>query len=201
LAFALPRNAPTVAWVGYSLAIALMLGLGTAYWSVKGAYPLGRTEAQGWTAWPKVGARDIDPYARAILARTGDIPLALGEGVALLADADQDGRPLDARCSYRIAGTTPVARYWTLTLSDAAGRPVATDLGRSGFTSAEVLRDAEGRFEIAISRAPAPGNWLQTPPSGRLRATLRLYDTPVGGSLAWLDPGSLPTVRREACAP
>jgi hypothetical protein len=46
---------------------------------------------------------------------------------------------------------------------------------------------------------PEPGNWLQTPAGGRLRAILRLYDTPVAGSLSWLDPGSLPIVRREGC--
>jgi hypothetical protein len=76
---------------------------------------------------------------------------------------------------------------------------VRTPLERSGFTSSEVLRDAEGRFEIAIARMPQPGNWLQAPESGRLRAILRLYDTPVAGSLSWLDPGSLPAVRREGC--
>jgi hypothetical protein len=196
---ALQRSLPPFAYVLYSLALALILGLGTAYWSVRGTYPLGRTQAQGWVAFPKLGARDVDPYARAILARTGDIPLGLGEGIALLAEVDSDGRALDAACRYRIAGITPVARYWTLTLYGPDGRPVRTELERSGFTSAEVVRDLEGRFEVVLSRMPEPGNWLQTPAGGRLRAILRLYDTPVAGSLSWLDPGSLPIVRREGC--
>jgi hypothetical protein len=191
---------PSLAYLLYALALALFLGLGSAYWAVRGSYPLGRTTTQGWIAYPKLGARDIDPYARAIIARTSEIPLGLGEGIALVAEADADGRALDAACSYRIAGLTPAARYWTLTLYGPDGRPVRNAIERSGFTSSEVLRDSEGRFEIALSRAPAAGNWLQTPETGRLRAILRLYDTPVAGSLSWLDPGSLPAVRREGCA-
>lgn len=196
---AFARPLPSAVYVLYALSLALVLGLGTVYWSVRDTFPLGRMQTQGWVAYPNLGSRTIDPYARAILARTGEIPLALGEGIALVAEVDGDGRPLDAACRYRIAGLTPAARYWTLTLYGPDGRPVRTPLERSGFTSSEVLRDAEGRFEIAIARMPQPGNWLQAPEAGRLRAILRLYDTPVAGSLSWLDPGSLPAVRREGC--
>ncbi len=200
---ALPRllacPLPAAAYIIYSLALALILGLGTVYWSVRGSYPLGRTQMQGWIAFPNLGSRNVDPYARAIIARTGEIPLALGEGIALVAEADADGRALEAGCTYRIAGITPAARHWTLTLYGPDGRPVRTPLERSGFTSSEVLRGPDGRFEIVLSRAPAPGNWLQTPETGRLRAILRLYDSPVAGSLSWLDPGTLPAVRREGC--
>ena len=71
---------------------------------------------------------------------------------------------------------------------------------RSGFTSAEVLRDAEGRFCIAVSREPMPGNWLRMPEKGRPGLTLRLYDTPVAAGTAALDARTLPAIERLDCA-
>ena len=77
-----------------------------------------------WQAWPNAGTEDVDPYSRARLARTGEIPLGSGEGLTLLAQTDDAGRALTARCDYRIVGQTPPARLWTLTLENAQGRVV-----------------------------------------------------------------------------
>jgi hypothetical protein len=164
-------------------------------------YPFGKIKAGAWQATPRVGSREADPYARAVLARTADIPLAVGEGLALAATEDSVGRTLDASCAYRVGRVTPQARYWTLTLYDADGRPVASELRRSGFTSAEVLRDQDGGFSVVISREPMPGNWLQAPESGRLGLALRLYDTPVSTGMANLDARAFPSIERLECGP
>jgi hypothetical protein len=185
------------ALVVHAVSLALLLGLGSAYWAVSGDYPFGKLRAGAWQAAPRVGSREADPYARAVLARNAEIPLAIGEGLTLTATEDDAGRPLDAGCAYRIGRVAPQARYWTLTLYDAAGRPVSTE--RSGFTSAEVLRDAEGGFSIAISREPMPGNWLRAPEEGRLGLAFRLYDTPVATGAATLDARTLPAVERLDC--
>jgi hypothetical protein len=118
----------------------------------------------------------------------------------LTATGDEAGRPLDAHCTYRIGSIAPQARYWTVTLYDAGGHPVVSELQRSGFTSAEIVRDAEGRFAITLSREPMPGNWLRMPESGRPSVVLRLYDTPVAAGSAALDPRTLPVVERVGCA-
>ena len=47
-----------------------------------------------WTAWPKTGSVDIDPYARAIIARSGELPIGTGDGVAFYARTDDAGQPL-----------------------------------------------------------------------------------------------------------
>ena len=78
--------------------------------------------------------------------------------------------------------------------------PAVSELQRSGFTSSEVLRDAEGRFSIAISREPMPGNWLRMPENGRPALVPRLYDTPVAAGTAALDARTLPTIERLDCA-
>lgn len=195
------RLLPPALLVVYAVGLALVLGLGSAYWAVHGDYPFGKVRAGAWQATPRVGSSEADPYARAVLARTAEIPLAIGEGLTLTATEDDAGRPLDAACVYRIGRVTPQARFWTLTLYDEAGRPVSSELQRSGFTSAEVLRDREGGFSVVIAREPMPGNWLRAPDAGRLGLALRLYDTPVATAAATLDPRTFPNVERLECRP
>jgi hypothetical protein len=194
------RSLSTAALLIYAVSLALLLGLGSAYQAVSGDYPFGKIQAGAWRAVPRVGSRDADPYARAVVARNAEIPLALGEGLTLTATGDEAGRPLDSRCAYRLGPVVPQTRYWTITLYDAEGRLVSSGLERSGFTSAELLRDAEGRFAIHISREPFPGNWLRMPERGRVGLALRLYDTPVATGTAALDPRSLPEIHRLDCA-
>lgn len=183
----------------YAAALGLAGGLYSALWMIEGDYPFGQRRAQAWTAWPQLGSPDIDPYARAILARNGDIPLGLGEGLAFHADADDAGRPLDRNCVYVVAGETPPARYWTLTVYDANGVYDPSPTGRSHTTSARILRDEAGSVEVVIAREPQPGNWLAAPPTRRFQIVMRLYDTPVGGTLGWVAQDGLPRIQRGEC--
>ncbi len=185
----------------YALLLALALGLGSAHWATHGEYPFGVVRAGPWSVWPRAGSRDADPYTRAVIARSGDIPLGVGEGLLLHATVDSDGRPLDARCSYRIGPSTPQARFWTLTVYDAAGRPAGAQDRRNSFTSSEILRDAAGGFEILAAHEPRSGNWLMLPDSGRVSFVLRLYDTPASAGSAALDPRAVPGIHRLECAP
>ena len=101
-----------------------------------------------WTARPKTGTADIDPYSRAAVARSGELPIGSGDGVAFIASTDDKDRPLDGRCDVVVSGVTPAARFWTLTLYDTKGQLVANSLQRYGFTSQEIVRSADGAFEI-----------------------------------------------------
>lgn len=189
-----------VVLIVYAVLLGLAGGLGSALWMVERDYPFGQRKAQAWTAWPALGSRDIDPYARAILARNGDIPLALGEGLAFHADTDDAGRPLDPDCLYTIGGLTPPARYWTIALYDRQGQLDPSPVARSHTTSARIMRDEEGRMQITLSREPQPGNWLIMPASTPFQIVFRLYDTPVSGTLSWVAEGSLPTIERGECS-
>ncbi|MEE8627225.1 MULTISPECIES: DUF1214 domain-containing protein [Methylobacterium] len=212
------RRLGTVGLVLYALALGAGLGLATANWATRGRYPFGGVTLNAWTAWPKIGARDADPYVRAIHARTGEVPLALGEGLLLTALTDDSGRRLDPSCRYRIAGATPPSRAWTLTVerrgrarADAATDAAKTegsktegagDAGapRTGFTSTEVLRDRDGRFAVTLGPVVQPGNWLPMPAGeGSIRLVLRLYDTPVAASTGVLEREGVPSITREDC--
>lgn len=193
--------AASAALVVYALCLAAGLGLSSAWWMTGGDYPFGAVRSGAWTVWPRAGSRDADPYTRAVNARTGGIPLGVGEGLVLRAAADDAGRALDVRCVYRIGTTAPQARYWSLTLYDEAGRPVDTPLKRASFSSAEVLRDQSGGFMIVLSREAGSGNWLMMPEAGGVSLVLRLYDTPASSAAAALDPRSLPSIARLECGP
>jgi hypothetical protein len=192
------RSIPTAIHVLYALLLALGLGLGSAYMVLQGDPPFGSLRVGPWQAWPKLGSSDADPYMRAIVARRSDIPLATGEGLVLAATKDSAGGRLDSACSYRIGSVTPAARLWTLTLYDQSGRLPVSELGRSSYTSSEVVRNADDGFAIILSRQISAGNWLQLPESGPFSLTLRLYDMP-GAAGTNLQATDFPIIERLGC--
>lgn len=166
----------------FALAVAVAIGLGGTYLALTRGASFGALTVGSWTAWPKTGTADADPYARASIARTGQLPVALGDGVSFTARADDTGKPLDGRCDVVLAGVTPAARFWTLTLYNPEGELAANSIGRHGFTSQEIVREADGRFEIVVAPRAQPGNWLPTGGIEHYVLILRLYDTAVGVS-------------------
>jgi hypothetical protein len=185
----------------YALALGGALGLATADWATSGGYPFGGVQVGAWTAWPRAGAANADPYTRAVNARRGEIPLAVGEGLLMTAAVDDTGRALDATCTYQIGGATPPARAWTLTVAGRGPREPGRPPVREGFTSTEVLRTPDGRFTVMLGPDVQPGNWLPSPrASGPVRLALRLYDTPAAASVGSLDRTSVPAITRLGCA-
>ncbi len=91
------KTRQTASLVVYSLLLALGLGLGSAYLVLNGDPPFGGRRLGPWSTWPKLGSPEADPYMRAIVARRGDVPLAMGEGLTLIAQADDGGR--EPRCA------------------------------------------------------------------------------------------------------
>lgn len=164
----------------FMLLVAAIVGLGGTYISLTRGQGFSTLSIGPWTAWPKTGTTDIDPYAQAAIARLGRLPIALGDGVEFLARADDKGRLLDGRCDVELTGVTPAARYWTLTLYGASGELVANSVKRYGFTSQEILRRADGSFQITIAPRASPGNWLPTGGVERYMLALRFYDTSIG---------------------
>lgn len=164
----------------FAFAVAAAVGLGATLLSLSRGTAFGSFNIGAWTAHPKTGTTEIDPYARATVSRSGALPIGSGDGIAFFAAADDNGRLLDGRCDTTIAGVTPQARFWTVTLYDPDGRLIGNALNRHGFTSQEIVRNLDGSFEIAIAPRARPGNWLPTGGVERIMLVLRLYDTPVG---------------------
>jgi hypothetical protein len=183
----------------FAFAVAAAFGLGLTQYALTRGTAFGAITIGAWTAWPKTGTSDIDPYARAAIARSGELPIGSGDGVTFFASSDDTGRALDGRCTVTISGTTPAARFWTLTLYDLDGRLVPNAVDRYGFTSQEITRRSDGNFEIAVSARARPGNWLPTGGIDRYVVVLRLYDTPVGVATRSAKDAPMPSVAQGSC--
>lgn len=184
----------------FAFLVAAGLGLGMTWLALSKGIAFGGVTVGAWTAWPKVGTSDIDPYARASVARTGQLPIGSGDGIAFFARADDEGRLFDGRCDVAVRGTTPPARFWTLTLHAPDGRLVANSINRYGFTSQEIVRRTDGSFEIVIAPRARPGNWLPTGGVERYVLVIRLYDTPVGVATRSGREALMPSIMRGPCA-
>lgn len=182
-----------------ALAVAAVVGLGGTWLALSRGTAFGAVPIGAWTAWPRTGTRDVDPYARATIARTGELPIGSGDGVAFVARSDDVGRPLDGRCDVLVSGTTPQARFWTITLYDPQGRLIGNAIERHGFTSQEIVRRPDGTFDIIVAPRARPGNWLPTNGVDRYVLVLRLYDTPVGVATRASREAPMPAISVQSC--
>ena len=184
--------------IAIALVIAVTIGVSTAWYAIEHGFIFGAVTAGAWTAWPTAGSVDADPYSLATLARTGEVPLGAGEGIAFTAENDSAGEPLSGTCAYQVIGQTPAARLWTLTAYDRDGRLMVNAARRSGFHSREIVRRPDGSFVITVSPQVVAGNWLPVSRVGHFRLVLRLYDTPLttGSRIADL---TMPDIRKAGC--
>jgi hypothetical protein len=181
------------------LLLAGSIGLGATWMTSTRGTSFGAIKIGAWSARPKTGTAEIDPYSRASVARSGELPIGTGDGVAFVAATDDKGRTLDGRCDVLVAGTTPAARFWTLTLYDTQGQLVANTLQRYGFTSQEIVRGSAGNFEIRIASRARTGNWLPTGGLDKYLLVMRLYDTPVGVATRGQRDAPMPAIATTGC--
>lgn len=183
-----------------TMAIATVVGLGLTWNTATRGVEIGTLTIGPWTARPRIGTSDIDPYARATVARSGELPIGAGDGITFRATADNAGKKLDGRCDVVVSGVTPPARFWTLTIYDTKGKLVANTLQRYGFTSQEVVRASDGSFTVRIAPRARSGNWLPTGGVSRYQLLLRLYDTPVGVATRSQKDAPLPSITMVGCS-
>jgi len=184
--------------IAIAILVATSIGFSTAWFAVERGRLFGAVVVGAWTTWPDAGGPDADPYSVALLARSGEVPLGAGEGLAFKAVADSEGDLLSGNCVYSVAGQTPSARLWTLTAYDRDGHLMVNAARRSGFHSREILRRPDGRFEIVVSQNVGPGNWLPIAQVENFQLILRLYDTPLTTASEIVDV-DMPHIERVRC--
>lgn len=183
-----------------TLVVATGVGLGSTWMTATRGVNVGTITIGAWTARPRTGTSGIDPYSRASIARSGELPVGTGDGVTFTATKDDAGRALDGRCDVVVKGVTPAARFWTLTLYDPKGQLVGNSLQRYGFTSQEIVRASDGAFELRIASRSRAGNWLPTGGLDRYTLMLRLYDTPVGVATRSQKDAPMPSIATVGCS-
>lgn len=177
-----------------ALAVGILSGLGITWLTSTNKNGLGAINIKAWSAWPKSGTADADPYSRSIFAREGEIPLGSADGISFTATSDDNGDNLDGGCNIHITGVVSAARFWTLTVYDIRGRLVG---GRHGFTSAEVLWTPDAHVDIVLAPRARSGNWIPTGGRERIEVVLRLYDAPLGIGGRSIDKLEMPAIRQE----
>jgi hypothetical protein len=182
-------------------ALAIALGLVSAQRAVRAGFAGGEVSNGPWRTSFVTGSQEADLYTRARVAVGGLLALAPSETVYWTAERDDEARPLDAGCDYRVEGEELPARWWSVTLYGADQFLVANDAGRFSFSQTTLARAPGGPWAVEISPEPRTTNWL---PSGRAGAsgpfslTLRLYnpEPPVYEEPTRI---ALPRIAREAC--
>jgi hypothetical protein len=175
-------GAPLAWWrVALLYLAAVLVGLGSA-WAVLRS-PGGPGEAAGpWRVSLLAGSADADLYTRARVALGGLLALNRDETMYYLAHTDSAGQPLRSRCRYRVTGTPPGARWWSITAYSDDFFLFDHPERRYSVNGATVRLDTQGRFSfVSGPTAPAPTRaegpvWLPTPGDRGLYLTLRLYN-------------------------
>lgn len=181
------------------LFIGLFVGGLLAWLSIQNNHGFGTLTIGQWTAWPLAGSQQADPYSKAKVAADGDVPLGAAEGLAFHAQTDERGNPLQRNCQYRIEGTTPTARLWTLAAHDLKDRVLFIPDGLpSSLVSRSVLRASDGSFVVSVGPVFAPGNWLEVNGSGRFQLIMRLYDTPITNT-GQVSDAEMPVLSLQEC--
>ena len=189
----------TVLLTAIVLAMSVGGGAGSVWYILNGTRGVGAVQVGSWTAFPDFGTAQADPYSRARFARQGGLSLGKAEGIGFVAERDGDGRPLRRDCDYRIEGRMPAARFWTIYAGDEKNVALpALHRHIPAVSSAEVLRESDGRLVVAIGRHAAPGNWLGIGGTGPMRFMLTLYDTQLSGTLR-AGGIELPAISRVSC--
>lgn len=159
----------------------VLLGLASAWWAVKHAASLGQA-AGPWRVSLLAGSAQADALTRARVAFGGLLALNREETMYFVAAADSAGAPLRTRCAYRVSGTPPEARWWSLTAYADDFFLFADDQHRYSVNGATAALDAQGRFSVLTGPQPpaaGPGAavpWLPTPGDRGLVLTLRVYN-------------------------
>lgn len=185
--------------IAFVLAAGLLIGGFLSAASLENNNQLAALTVGQWTAWPKAGSRDADPYTKARIAAEGEVPLGAAEGIAFFGRLDNEQAPLLKECNYRVSGLTPAARFWTLTAQTPEGELVHTaEKTPSSMISRSLVRQPNGEFTLHVGPTLASGNWMSTSGKGPYELILRIYDGQLSANLSLTEP-QMPTIRLTGC--
>jgi hypothetical protein len=188
-------------WARYAIcAVAgLALGAGAAIYSVR-AGAFGSSARIGpWTTGTDFGTANASAYTRAVVALHGLLALPAREARYYTAAEDDEGRPLDGRCRYRLTGGEGGGAWWSLTLYDRQGYLVANPANIWSVGSAALPAEERRAWTILAAPDRQPGRWLPTGGLDRFELTLRVY-LPTDGGGGNLPRERLPHIERMGCA-
>ncbi len=188
-------------WARYALcAVAgIAAGSGAAVWAVTRGSFGNQAQIGPWRTGTDFGSKEAGAYTRAVVARNGLLALPAREARYYTAAKDDEGRPLDGKCRYRISGGEAGGAWWSLTLYGADNFLVPNQANIWSVGSAAMAPAERKAWTILAAQDGQPGHWLPTGGVERFDLTLRIY-LPDGGGRSNLPRERLPRIARLSCA-
>ncbi|GJM01774.1 MAG: membrane protein [Rhodomicrobium sp.] len=155
--------------------LAMVVGLGLTSISLSTGSGLAAKRLGGWKSWKSAGHQNADPYTRAYVAKTGQLPLPPQIAQTYFALYDNAHRRLHTSCSYLVESPAVEAKWWTLAVYDLNGKIFKNDVGRYSFNAGSAMTRFNGGFRVFLSQSPQPDNWLPIGEYGQFVLVYRLY--------------------------
>ena len=180
----------------------LLVGVGSAWLWLTRTDPAGKRVGP-WLVNLEAGSTDASMYTRARIAIKALLALDRRETLYFVADRDDAGRPLRARCRYLIRGSIPAARWWSVTAYADDLFLFPNSEQRYSVSGENPTLKALGEFRATTGPDAPPAGatpHIPTPGDGGLILTLRLYN-PAPALQA--DPGALaaPSIVQQGDCP
>ena len=187
-------------WQRYGICIALGLVGGAAYavHQVRGDYADKQVHNGQWSANTDQGTASASALTRAKVALYGLLALPAKEAMYFITRTDSEGRPLDGRCTYTVAGGELDARWWSVTLYKGEGWLVKNAAKRWSVPASAVQIDEAGGWSFTVAPSAQAGTWLPTGSVPKFDLTLRLYH-PSAMTIKSPETAKLPTIERKEC--
>ena len=177
----------------------IVIGSGGAWLSLRAGLGAGATKSGPWVTSSVTGSTDADLRTRATVAIAGLLALSAKEAIYFNAEEDSAGAPLDGRCRYRVTGSDPKARWWSLTLYGADHFLVTNPAQRFSFHMRNVPRTGDGGFAFDVAPTGEGDGWLPTGGQARFALTLPAYN-PDPTIIGRPDRAHLPRIEKVSCA-
>lgn len=185
--------------VAISLIIAFGVGIFSTFAALQATEGFGSIKIGAWDAFPEAQTIEADPYAKSHRAGAGKLLYGTAEGLSFTASVDSSGERLSGICRYRLTGTVPPSRFWTLYAADQQGNPLDDGSGRPiTLNSRNLLHGPDGGMDINVAASAQTYNWLAVPPSAGFKLVLTLLDTPVASSTGLIDI-KMPDIHKTGC--
>ncbi len=182
------------------IVVAILLGLGFTALSLSTSSGFAAKREGSWKSWKNAGHLKADPYTRAFVAKTGQLPLPPQIAQTYFALYDNAHRRLHTSCTYLVESPPVAAKWWTLAAYDYSGRVFKNPVERYSFNAESAMAKFEGGFHVYISKTPQPENWLPMGSNGPFILVYRLYrkqltDDDIGEE----KDVPLPLIKRVSC--
>ncbi len=179
--------------------IILAGGFGSSWYMVEAGSALTTARLGPWLTWTAAARPDADPYTRAHFVNAGTLPVSAEVQRSFVARTDSQGERLHSSCEYTVEGRVPKAEWWSIAVFDERGKLIANPADRYAFTGQTITLSQTDLYTITLGREARSGNWLPTGGAGRLALVLNFADNRAPDSSAYIEPASLPTIRKLKC--